>query len=149
MASSKQLIMIIIRLHRLPIKPVKQITPEEVKAIYERNYWLDGHCNFITETHPYVATIHFDCAVNCGLTQASKLLQRSVEALDDGIIGPVTLAAMKTLTDEVAAKNYLNHRLIFYTKLILHNPSQQKFKASWFHRLTKLSKELNLGWVAQ
>jgi lysozyme family protein len=131
---------------RLITQSVKLINHEEVKQIYEDNYWKDGHCNFITLTHPKLATIHFDCCVNCGTFQAAKLLQRAVEALDDGIIGSKTLNCIKSKDDNTQCRNYLNQRVIFYTKLILNNPSQQKFQSSWFHRLDRLSKELELNW---
>jgi lysozyme family protein len=134
------------RSRRLLTQSVKLITQDEVQKIYQDSYWKDGHCDIITIVNPKLATIHFDCCVNCGTFQAAKLLQRAVETVDDGFIGSKTMLAIRKLDDDTASRNYLNQRLIFYTKLILNNPTQEKFKSSWFHRLDYLSKQLGLNW---
>ncbi|HEX6053459.1 MAG TPA: glycosyl hydrolase 108 family protein, partial [Gemmatimonadaceae bacterium] len=47
----------------LPPRPVRDITRDEVRAIYERNYWRDGKCEEIHETHPMLALAHMDACV--------------------------------------------------------------------------------------
>jgi lysozyme family protein len=69
----------------------------------------------------------FDLAVNTGILQANKLIQRAlrstgVSVTEDGIIGPVTLAALKS---EAAG----------YYRLIANiNPSQLTFINGWLRR---------------
>jgi lysozyme family protein len=70
---------------------VKNISDAEVSGIYRTRYWNAIKADQLPSGLNYAA---FDAAVNSGVTQASKWLQRSVGVADDGNIGPKTLAAI-------------------------------------------------------
>lgn len=74
-----------------PNLDIRNLTQAEAAAIYFRDYWTAASCPKLPDR---VAIAHFDAAVNCGLGAAAKLLQRAVGVLDDGQIGPETLAAV-------------------------------------------------------
>lgn len=121
-------------------KSVREITQEEVAAIYQNQYWLISKCNQIDPISSKASLVHFDCAVNCGVYWASRLLQRSLGIKEDGIIGPITL---NTLTVDVKAdeigtiKAYLNTREAYYRSLV----SWPKYGLSeWLPRLNNLRK---------
>jgi hypothetical protein len=64
--------------------------------IYLHDYWLAGRCDRM----PWpVSLAHFDACVNTGVTQAAKFLQRTVSTRDDGLIGPLTLGALKLVLE--------------------------------------------------
>jgi lysozyme family protein len=97
-----------------PTLDIKNITVEDAKRIYRRDYWERAKCDL------YDAAIGFqlfDAAVNSGYDNASRFLQRAVGVADDGKIGPVTVAAINEMlvTDVLARFNA--ERLLFYTKL--------------------------------
>jgi len=63
-------------------------TREQCKAIYRANYWEPLHCDAL---NPGVAFVLFNDGVLSGVDAATRLLQRSVGANEDGVIGPQTL----------------------------------------------------------
>lgn len=123
-------------------RSVKHITPNEVAEIYEKFYWRDGKCDAIAVTHPHLALVHFDCAVNCGVIQAAKLLQKAVGATPDGIVGSRTLQAIRQQSDDVHCHEYLKVREAFYYSIVSNKPVLNKFLKSWLHRLKKLDQKI-------
>ena len=59
----------------------------------------------------------FDAAINHGIGNAIRMLQRAVGVADDGVVGKITLGAIneKTLDDVLVLFNA--ERLEFYSKL--------------------------------
>lgn len=93
-----------------PMKDMDQVT---AKRIYARNYWLPEF-----DKLPYkVAFALFDAAVNSGVTQAVRWLQRSLGIADDGKFGPITLAAALNADPERLLMAFNSERLDFMTRL--------------------------------
>jgi len=95
-----------------PNVDIKNLTLDQTKTIYKRDYWdaVDA------ESIPGVARLMvFDCAVNCGLGTAKRILQRAVGAKDDGIIGPKTRAAISATPD--IEQRFAGFWLQYYTDL--------------------------------
>jgi lysozyme family protein len=118
-----------------PIQPVKQITDEEVSAIYEKNYWLDGLCDRL----PYpLAMVHFDFAVNAGITQAFRTLQRVIGTEVDGKFGPRSFEALgRAIRDRgvaALADAYSDERVAFYITITERRPVNVKFLMGWYRR---------------
>lgn len=78
--------------HRLCRQSVKLISDTEVSEIYKSQYWNLSHCDELPAGLDYAV---FDTAVNSGIARAVKLLQQTVGVDDDGIVGLVTLAAVR------------------------------------------------------
>jgi lysozyme family protein len=102
---------------------------EKAVEIYENEYWLGTKCDLL----PFPLSFQlFDAAVNSGPTQAIKWLQRSLGVDDDGVIGPVTLSAMKGVSGPLTSGlNFLLARGRFYTSL----PTWTHFGKGWTNRL--------------
>lgn len=95
-----------------PAVDIYNLTLDQAKLIYKRDYWdaVDA------ESIPGVARLMvFDCAVNCGVTTARKLLQRAVGTKDDGVIGPKTRAAISATPD--IEQRFAGFWLQYYTDL--------------------------------
>lgn len=97
-----------------PYLDIKALTLEQAKDIYLRDYWersgapeYDGAIGFQV----------FDAAVNHGIENAVRFLQRAAGVADDGDIGPVTLAAVKAMTVTDVLMRFNAARLRFYTQL--------------------------------
>lgn len=99
------------RSEALPPGNVKSIQRHEVEAIYHQRYWQLGRCSQMRDR---VAVAHFDCAVHCGPYAAAKILQRAAGVKDDGIIGPVTLAAVRVLDEDLLFDAMLWERMRYY-----------------------------------
>lgn len=99
--------------HAYPTLDIKNLTREQAKAIYKRDYWDKAQADALP---PGLDFQVFDAAVNHGLRTAVSLLQRTVGTNDDGVLGPKTLAAAQKASPYAAAL-YLEHRLRYYTDL--------------------------------
>lgn len=117
-------------------QPVSGISGDEVRSIYMSRYWLLGKCDLMPAPLDYC---HFDGAVQHGVGQAAKFLQRALGVEADGAIGPKTLAAVQ---EEAAAgriddicSDILDQREEFYERLVARDPSQKAFIKGWHARI--------------
>lgn len=118
---------------------VKDITNDEITAIYRLKYWNQAKCGLLPDPLDLYV---FDSAVNHGPARAVKLLQRALGVDDDGLLGPKTIDA---LHEEIAAgqlselcRNFLVIRQEFYDAIVENDPTQQVFADGWANRLEHL-----------
>ena len=111
-----------------PQVDIKNLTLDAAKAIYKRDYWDRAQCDKLP---PTVAYLLFDAAVNSGIGQAIRFLQRAVNLADDGVIGPMTLAAVARVDAEAISARFLGQRLEFMTKLT----TWDTFGKGWARRI--------------
>jgi len=97
-----------------PHLDIANLTIEQAKAIYLPDYWLAAGCDKAPDAVRYSL---FDTAVNSGVGTAKVLLQRAVDVAQDGLIGPVTLAAMSALNPYQLAARFEGARLMRDTQL--------------------------------
>lgn len=122
---------------------VADIKQAEVQTIYRLNYWNASKAYLLPMP---LALVHFDAAVNQGVGQAVKFLQRVVEVKDDGQFGPVTEGAVKTAVDagrvRELAHQYLWQRLAHYRIISQRNTVLLAFLPGWIRRLEHLWAEV-------
>lgn len=76
-----------------PVQSVRDISQAEIAAIYKAAYWDLAKCDQLPAGISYVV---FDGAVNSGVSQSIKWLQRALGVVAvDGVIGNATLAAVQ------------------------------------------------------
>lgn len=110
---------------------VTEMTEAEMRAIYLDDYWFPAGCDKLPDD---LADAVFDMAVNSHPRAAIKALQRTVGVADDGVIGPVTIAAANEAGPYVALK-FLKQRAALYRDILKRDPSQVVFLAGWVNRL--------------
>lgn len=71
---------------------VETMSLDDAKTIYRARYWNVLCCDELAAGLDYAM---FDYGVNSGVSRAAKVLQRVLGVSDDGVIGPMTLAAIK------------------------------------------------------
>ncbi len=145
-------------------RPVKLITMDEVRAIYERNYWrLCGAPALIAANREKLATIAFDWAVNAGVERARWYVQAAVGTRPDGLWGEDTLRKIALADEATACATMLHLRALHYrgragdlgalaalreaglAKIAPRaNLSQAKFLPGWLARLRRLAKTLGI-----
>lgn len=92
---------------------MQDMDQEVAKQIYARKYWLTAF-----DQLPYqVAFQVFDAAVNSGVGQAVRWLQRAAGVADDGKLGPVTLQAVQAVDPLRLALLFNAERLLFMANL--------------------------------
>lgn len=108
---------------------------ESAKAIYYSNYWLNGKCD---KMNGRVAALNFDGSIQHGVGSAARFIQRAIGVVDDGAIGPVTLAALN-LKDPIAVCNVIcDQRSKFYNGIVKQNPEKSKYLAGWLRRVEEM-----------
>ena len=89
-----------------------KLTVADITPFYKALYWDKAYCNQLPAGVDYMA---FDAAVNMGVGQSIRLLQRSLGCVADGVIGPNTMKAIndadtKTLIDKFSAQKEMFYR---------------------------------------
>ena len=125
-------------------KDMKELTPEDVEPIYQKNYWDKLKCDELPEA---LALCVFDFGVNAGPGRAAKYLQSLVGALPiDGGIGPMTLAAVDKYIDkfsvELAVERYQEARQKYYEEL----STFATFGRGWTRRVEEVTEKAN-SWL--
>src|SRR5579862_3236474 len=69
---------------------IRELTIADAKALYRKDYWDRCSCDKLPAG---IAFVVFDAAVNQGVSGSIRMLQRSLNVLEDGLIGPATLSA--------------------------------------------------------
>lgn len=103
---------------------------------YFNSYWLRGSCDKLN--HP-IALIHFDGCVNHGIGRANKFLQRAVGAVEDGQIGPQTIAAVNGADPAQVIQRLSQIRADFYNAIVQRDPSQAMFLNGWMRRINEVT----------
>lgn len=104
---------------------------ELAKRIYLERYWNPIRAD---ELPPKVRYAVFDAAVNSGPGQAVQWLQRAAGAIDDGVIGPKTLAKVNAMDQDLLLRTMLSVRLKFMTDL----KTWQAFGRGWARRIADI-----------
>jgi len=114
---------------------MKALTKDIVKPFYKQMYWDKVKGDDLPAGVDYAV---FDFAVNAGVGRAAKFLQRSVGAVDDGVIGSGTLGLVAKADPQKLLNNFADQKQGFYNGLAMTNPSQQKFLKGWLARVDKV-----------
>lgn len=97
-----------------PNLDIKNLTLEQAKAIYKKDWWDKLGAE---QLHPAIVYQLWDFAVNAGKSRAVKELQQVAGVIDDGILGAKTIAAVKALPVTDVLILLTAERLRFYTSL--------------------------------
>lgn len=122
-------------------RSVREITDDEMHAIYESGYWRAAKCPLLGGP---LDQVHFDTAVNMGVGRAVRFLQQAVGASVDGDFGPGTERCVANADTGAALVAYCNTREAFYRSLVARNPKLQVFLKGWMNRLNALRKHVGL-----
>jgi len=117
--------------------PLRSIPMDWVRRIYQQGYWDRCRCEAMPE-HP-IRLVVFDAAIHSGVGQSIKWLQRELGVAVDGLIGPVTLAALQRANLDALAHKLINRRLEFLRSL----RTWKTFGKGWSRRITNLREVLN------
>lgn len=118
---------------------IENLTDEQIRDIYYNDWWVKlGMDRF----RPAMAYQMFDAAINHGMYNTTKMVQRAVKVKPDGAIGPVTFAAVKAMELNDLLMLFLAERLTFFTNIGTFN----RYGKGWSRRIAhnlKLASEDN------
>lgn len=101
------------------------------QRIYKERYWDAVQAEQLPADVRYIV---FDSAVNSGIVQAAKWLQRACGVKDDGVIGQQTIRAANALHPEGLKRKMLAQRLRFMATLA----NWPAFGRGWANRIADL-----------
>ena len=120
-----------------PDLDIRNLTKEDAREIYRQDWWNAlGMDSFRTAMQYQM----FDAAVNHGMYQATRMLQRAAGVVDDGIIGPITWRRVhKTDLNDLLLR-FLGERL----KFMSHIRTWDNYGRGWARRIAH-----NLAFAAE
>lgn len=129
---------------REPARDVWTITAEEVVAIYRSRYWAKLACLL----PPRFAIAAFDTSVLHGTDYAIRRLQDALGLRPDGVIGPITSAAIARLgaagAEGPALQAFLQARDDRYEGLVATTRKLKRFYDGWERRCDDLCDTLGV-----
>lgn len=110
---------------------MRQLPVEVAKDIYRQKYWDAVRADELPAAVRYQV---FDAAVNSGVGQSIRWLQRALGVADDGKLGAVTLGKAHTEDPQALVRKLLAQRLRFMTDL----KNWPSFSRGWARRIADL-----------
>lgn len=121
---------------------VKDLTKDSALQIYKQFFW--NRTRYCEISNQRIANYVIDCAVNHGVQQANKFLQRAIMAVDtppslvedDGVMGNITLSRVNSADiDKLALWCCMKAiRADFFRSLVRKDKTQEKFLKGWLVR---------------
>lgn len=116
------------------VEDVRALTMREAQDIYRRFYWNAVRAD---ELPPGLDLAVFDAAVNSGPSRAVMLLQKALGVEADGLLGPVTLAAIEHMDGIEIIRRLTRERLTFLSRLAIW----PVFGRGWRRRVLSVEQE--------
>jgi lysozyme family protein len=113
-----------------PSVDIANLTRDGAITIYQRDFWQAAW----DDLDKRVAAKVMDISVNCGMSWGPKILQRVLGVVDDGVIGPATLAAANAMDADTLLQGMADKMIEHYQAIVAAHPIDQKFMANWSHR---------------
>lgn len=117
-----------------PALDIENLTLDQAKAIYEKDYWNKVKCD---EMPGPIALIVFDALVNTG--RGAVWLQHALGVRKDGVVGPQTLAALKRAVEKDGGSDLIVEMLALR---MVHNgdaSTWEHHKLGWSRRVATLA----------
>lgn len=116
---------------------IAELKRNQAIAIYYRDFWLKAGCEGLSAGAGYQL---LDSAVNSGIAQSVRFMQRALGVADDGVAGPVTREALQKISTTDFILLFNAERLEFMSKL----KGWESFSRGWARRIAQ-----NLRYGAQ
>jgi lysozyme family protein len=120
--------------HEVDEATMRGLTPEMVKPFYKSRYWDRVKGDDLPSGVDYAA---YDLAVNSGVGRAAKYLQEIAGVAADGIIGPMSLSAIKACPADEMVDALCGMRLDFLKRL----PTWETFGKGWGRRVADVEEK--------
>lgn len=93
---------------------IRNLTLDDAKAIYWEDWWLKIGADVLPTALSYQM---WQFAVNAGMGNARRCLQRAAGVVDDGLVGPLTIAAVRRMDVNDLLMRYNSFVIDHYTSL--------------------------------
>jgi len=107
-----------------------------VNEFYQANFWQPIQGDRII--NGVKAFSLFDFAVNSGISQAVKIVQRALGVTDDGVMGNNTVNGLNNANLEEFIAKFKIEKVKFYVKIVDNKPNQIKYLKGWIKRALEM-----------
>ena len=123
---------------------IRDLAHDQIVFIYRGEFW--DIARFADIRDQLVCNYIFDTAVNAGISQSIKLLQRSLWALnysrkyiaDDGILGDMTIERLNLIMPDIVMPVLVASRAAYYRLLAEIQPKDRSNLNGWLNRCYRL-----------
>lgn len=112
---------------------IKNIRADQARVFYDDEY-VKRLAYLWNDSNTRLFELALDSAVNHGMSNLRKWVQKAVGAVPDGVIGPMTIAAVQALGPTILQSRILSQRIKFYGQIVVSRPSQLKYLNGWLNR---------------
>lgn len=116
---------------------LRRITKQDAEKIAKKLYWDKIKGDQINSQS--LAEFIFDWAYNSGVATATKKVQESLKLKEDGVMGPLTIAAINSSSAKCLFDVLKIRREKFFKDIVASNPSQRVFLNGWMNRLNSFT----------
>lgn len=110
---------------------MRQLTPADVAPIYRKKYWDAVRGDDLPSGLDYLL---FDFAVNAGPGRAIKVMQQSLNVTADGVIGRITMKAIKDAEPQDLIEKFSEAKTEYYRSL----KTFETFGKGWLNRVAEV-----------
>lgn len=111
-------------------------TVNQVKNFFKKNYW---DVSKLDEVHSQkIADEIFLCSVLCGVKTASKMAQKLVGAVEDGIIGDISVKCLNNTNAGYFDIKYDELEKDHFDNIVSINPELKIYLSGWKSRADKV-----------
>ncbi|MDR2009972.1 MAG: peptidoglycan domain protein [Bacteroidales bacterium] len=120
----------------IDVDDLKLLTKEDVvNRVLKPHYWDRWKADQIKSQS--VANILVDWVWGSGV-HGIKIPQRVLGVKEDGVVGPITLAALNSQDPRAFFDKIKVEREAFFNRIVKNTPSQKRFIKGWLNRLNDL-----------
>jgi lysozyme family protein len=112
---------------------LQNLTPEVARAIYIKQY-IEGPGFATLQVPDFFRSLLIDFGVNSGPILAITKVQEILHLPVDGILGPLTKAAIEGADPTQLCNKLVISRLQMIGRIVSRNPSQAPFASGWINR---------------
>jgi lysozyme family protein len=122
---------------QITAQDIKDLTVGQATAIYKKQYWDVMQLDSVTDQN--MATAIFDMGVNMGVFEGARLTQAVVGVAADGIIGPITLAALNATNAQAFIPPFEQLVIDHYLAIEESDPAEyEQYLRGWENRAKRL-----------
>jgi lysozyme family protein len=114
--------------HQVTHDDMRKLTPADVEPLYKKKYWDVVRADELPSGIDYLV---FDMGVNAGPGRSIKLLQTATGQTPDGVLGPITMAAVQAADPVILIIEFSHEKEDFYRSL----NTFATFGKGWLNRI--------------
>lgn len=116
---------------------IKDLTLEQAKSIYRKDYYFASQCNLLPQK---LQEIFLDMTALHGKSGATQILQKAINGVVspniqvDGILGRMTISS----ASKVELTQLRAYRIKDLAEKVVNNPTLEKYWYGWYIRATRV-----------